>query len=328
MSKLDPDRRRRRRRALALACGFWLIAGPASGGDKGWNYAYPDNFTTKKPPQATPKARKQPCTGTLGYGPPGLHPGFQGFGLGYLRGYGFGGAGLGTTANGGYPFYGGPGYPHPWPTLNRLGPITPFPYYGGPGGPSPDCPNFFGQVGPLEPDKPVVDPEGAPAEAPGGAFGSFTGLLPYPESTFAPYSSGVGGESGDGNSERSQDGADDGSAASSITPPTPPPPPPPPPGFNPAAAAEPRHSFGIDTEPSVAGGQAQGLKVTRVIPGTIAARSGLAAGDTIQSANGYLTQDPAHLDRVIANMPADQPLKLVVRTARDGEVRSLATKLR
>ena len=36
-------------------------------------------------------AMNDPGCGTLGYGPPGLHPGFQGFGLGYHLGYGYGG---------------------------------------------------------------------------------------------------------------------------------------------------------------------------------------------------------------------------------------------
>ena len=56
---------------------------------------------------------KVSAAGTLGYGPPGVYPGFQGFGLGFHRGYGYGGDALGVGAEGGYPFYGGPGYPHP-----------------------------------------------------------------------------------------------------------------------------------------------------------------------------------------------------------------------
>ena len=57
---------------------------------------------------------------------------------GITSGYGYGGDALGVGADGGYPFYGGPGYPHPWPRLRRFGGITPFPYYGGPGCPTPD----------------------------------------------------------------------------------------------------------------------------------------------------------------------------------------------
>src|SRR5436309_1585417 len=75
-------------------------------------------------------------------------PGFQGFGLKYHPGYGYGGDALGVGAGGGYPFYGGPGYPCAEPRLRRLGKIVPFPYYGGPGYPSPGHPNYFGPVGP------------------------------------------------------------------------------------------------------------------------------------------------------------------------------------
>ena len=80
----------------------------------------------------------------------------QGFSLGYHPGYGYGRGALGVGAEGGYPFYGGPGYPHPWPCLRRIGGIVPFPYYGGPGYPIPGHPNYFGEFGPLSPDRPVV----------------------------------------------------------------------------------------------------------------------------------------------------------------------------
>jgi hypothetical protein len=125
--------------------------------------------------------------GTLGYGPPGLHPGFQGFGLGYHLGYGYGGDALGVGAEGGYPFYGGPGYPRCDPTLRRFGGINPFPYFGGPGYPTPDHPNFYGGVAaPLVPDQPAVTiaSEGyAPSGA--GDFGGFTGAVPDAEARFA-----------------------------------------------------------------------------------------------------------------------------------------------
>jgi hypothetical protein len=126
--------------------------------------------------------------GTLGYGPPGLHPGFQGFGLGYHLGYGYGGDALGVGAEGGYPFYGGPGYPRCEPQLRRIGGITPFPYFGGSGYPSPEHPNFFGGFGPLVADRPVVTvvtDRGEPVE--GTDYGSFTGAIPNPEAQFAPF---------------------------------------------------------------------------------------------------------------------------------------------
>lgn len=126
------------------------------------------------------------AAGTLGYGPPGLHPGFQGFGLGFHRGYGYGGAALGPGAEGGLPFYGGPGYPHPAPALRRIGGINPFPHFAGPGGPTPEQPWFYGGVGPLVADPPVLKIVGAPAES---GYGDYHGMMPYPETTFAPYSS-------------------------------------------------------------------------------------------------------------------------------------------
>jgi hypothetical protein len=55
--------------------------------------------------------------GTHGYATSGngdfaVLPGFAGFGLSFHLGYGYGGHGLGVGAEGGYPYYGGPGYPH------------------------------------------------------------------------------------------------------------------------------------------------------------------------------------------------------------------------
>lgn len=132
-----------------------------------------------------------PGVGTLGYGPPGPHPGFQGFGLGYHRGYGYGGAALGPGAEGGYPFYGGPGYIHPAPRLRRIGGINPFPHFAGPGGPTPDRPQFYGGVGPLVPDPPVVSVVGG---APEMGYGAYHGMVPYPASTFAPFTAAAGGD--------------------------------------------------------------------------------------------------------------------------------------
>jgi hypothetical protein len=129
-----------------------------------------------------------PAAGTLGYGPSGSYPGFEGFGLGYHLGYGYGGNALGVGAEGGYPFYGGPGYPHPWPRLNRLCGINPFPYFGGPGYPTPEHPNYFGVFGPLVPDRPVVilkvDPRTPYAPT---AYGPYTGAVPDAEARFAPF---------------------------------------------------------------------------------------------------------------------------------------------
>ena len=127
--------------------------------------------------------------GTLGYGGYGLYPGLPGFGLAFHPGYGYGGKALGVGVFGGYPYYGGPGYPHPDPCLRRFHGIRPFLYYGGPGYPSSEFPHFFGGIGPLVVDRPVVTiaDQPAPGEAYGSSFGPFTGHRPYPETLFAPY---------------------------------------------------------------------------------------------------------------------------------------------
>lgn len=172
-------------RVLALSLGVGVIAGISSRAEdqaavvrsekkaSGWNVV-----------------KRIRGGGTLGYGPPGVHPGFQGFGLGYHRGYGYGGDALGVGAEGGYPFYGGPGYPHPSPRLRRIGGINPFPHYAGPGYPTPDHPNYYGVVGPLVADEPVITIIPEPGEADySRGFGSFTGAVPLPEKYFAPYTS-------------------------------------------------------------------------------------------------------------------------------------------
>ncbi len=136
-------------------------------------------------------------SGPLGWAPPGMYPGLNGFSLRWHKGYGYGRYALGVGANGGYPFYGGPGYPHEPPPLRRFGPARPIAYYGGAG--FPGCGyNFYQGVGPLVVNKPVVsigepDDFGYVGEngetGPGRDFGGFTGAYPYPETYFAPYTS-------------------------------------------------------------------------------------------------------------------------------------------
>ena len=123
--------------------------------------------------------------GMLGYSPAG----FQGFGLGYHLGYGYGGNALGVGVDGGYPFYGGPGYPRCDPRLRRIGGINPFPHFAGPGYPTPEHPNFYGGAGaPLVPDQPAIRIESVPgAPIAGSDYGSFTGGVPDPEARFAPF---------------------------------------------------------------------------------------------------------------------------------------------
>lgn len=113
---------------------------------------------------------------------------FQGFGLSYHLGHGYGGDSVGVGPVGGYPFYGGPGYPHAEPKLRRLGKISPTVYQGGPGDPCQGNFNRFQGVGPLVARRNIVE-VGDMGQSSG--FGQFTGTLPHPDSLFAPYSGDV-----------------------------------------------------------------------------------------------------------------------------------------
>ena len=179
---------------LALGWGFWALSGTWALADDVWAPTPASNQQKTKHSIKKEAAKRQvPACGTLGYGPPGLHEGFQGFGLGFHPGYGYGGKALGVGAEGGYPFYGGPGYPHPGPCLNRFGHEKPFAYFAGPGYPSSERPNFFGTVVPLASDQPVIEIGDGPGEADyGSGYGAYTGLLPYPEATFAPFTTAIG----------------------------------------------------------------------------------------------------------------------------------------
>lgn len=182
---------RTRRAAAGLATGLGLV-GMLTTSARSDDHLYQDQVgPCVRGCTLSHSHRSGPGVGTLGYGPPGVHAGFQGFGLGYHQGYGYGGAALGPGAEGGYPFYGGPGYPHPAPTLRRIGGINPFPYYGGPGGPTPTCPQYFGGVGPLVHDKPVVKVIGGNENQ---DYGAFSGMVPYPPETFAIGTATAAGE--------------------------------------------------------------------------------------------------------------------------------------
>ena len=121
---------------------------------------------------------------------PGRYEGLQGFGLSYHLGRGYGGdsVGVGVGPFGGYPFYGGPGYPHAEPRLRRLGKIAPTVYQGGHGDACQGSFNRFQGVGPLV-VRPNVVEVGDMGQSSG--FGQFTGTLPYPDSLFAPYAGDV-----------------------------------------------------------------------------------------------------------------------------------------
>ena len=116
---------------------------------------------------------------------------FDGFGLSYHLGYGYGGLGRGVGPFGGYPHYGGPGYPQCSPPLQRFGGIAPFHYNGKPAFSRGVYSGFEG-VGPLVVDPPVVDVGNGRALDHSSGFGPFTGALPYPSSYFAPFAAEAG----------------------------------------------------------------------------------------------------------------------------------------
>ena len=136
--------------------------------------------------------------GTLGWAEYGLYPGLYGFSLRWHPGYGYGLYALGVGADGGYPFYGGPGYPHPWPQLRRFGPATPFAYYGGPDWPRDPLCNYYAGIGGLAIEKPVVT-IGEPGDSglcqrswrrpTRSRFWSVYRGYSLSETTFAPYTS-------------------------------------------------------------------------------------------------------------------------------------------
>jgi len=253
-----------------------------------------------------------PGAGTLGYGPPGAFAGYQGFGLKYHLGYGYGGKALGVGAFGGYPFYGGPGYPHPWPHLNRFCGITPFPYYGGPGYSGFGYCNFYDEPGRLVVNEDVVT-EGEPRElgALGGYgfgtggrsdYGIFTGALPYSESYFAPYTDAAA---------RGASTAVPGSSALSAT----------------VTNITTARAFGIDEEPVVDIDGAQAIRVSQVYPGTLAQKAALQPGDVIRSINQYVPTQPDDLGWIIANATPGSDLTMYVRKRSDGKEHLVTVKL-
>jgi PDZ domain len=251
--------------------------------------------------------------------------GFQGFGLGYHLGYGYGGDGLGVGCDGGYPFYGGPGYPHPAPCLRRCGGITPFPFYGGPGFPTASNPNFFGAAGPLVISAPVIEIDREPEEAEyTSSFGGFTGTLPYPDSYFAPFTSVSGGSSSGANPSFPAPAPPNLAPTDRLDPPSPTTPP----ANGATSNARPAvGSLGVVVEPVVDAQGERGIKVAMVYHGTAAEKSGLRRGDVIRSTNGYVTAQAANLDWILKNAAPDRVFNMSVRNAGDGKERKVTTLL-
>lgn len=243
--------------------------------------------------------------GSSGYAWPGLFPDFNGFGLSYHLGYGYGGNALGVGANGGYPFYGGPGYPHGTPRLRRFGPITPFPYYGGPGILCNGPPYYFAPVGPLAVDQQVAHEHNGSDHG----YGALTGAIPYPDTLFAPYASpelpaGSSGEAGPPSASTS-----------------------PIPGEIEASRAQPP-DCGFDEESVVDADGVAGIKVSRVYPGTPAEKAGLQAGDVIRSINGYSTKERGNLAWIVAEAAPGKLLKMNVHKAKGGKEQVVVVQLR
>jgi membrane-associated protease RseP (regulator of RpoE activity) len=228
---------------------------------------------------------------------------FQGFGLGYHLGYGYGGSAVGVGPDGGYPNYAGPGYPQCWPVLNRGCGITPFPYNGGPGYPTPEFPYFFGGTGPLSPPAQVVTIGGAAGYATG--YGAFTGTLPYTEAQLAPFTTAAGTR-----------GTFSG-AGGAPTPAAP----------APAPSRPQARTLGIDAAPVVDSSGVPGLKIARVTPGSAAEKAGLHVGDVVYSINGYLTTQQNDLTWILASAATDNVLIMKIVAASDGKEHTITVQL-
>jgi hypothetical protein len=77
-------------------------------------------------------------------------------------------------------------------------------------------------------------------------------------------------------------------------------------------------SLGID-ERKVSDATGSHIQVARVHPGSPAERAGLQAGDTIVSANGYVTQDPGNLAWIINHHAPNGVVSLNIRKVANGQ---------
>ncbi len=299
---LDTSRKSRRAVMVALILGTWIGA------------LKPEALAGDPPPDRSQprtkfghKRRSIVTEGTLGYGPPGLRPGFPAFGLTYHPGYGYGGYGLGTMAEGGFPFYAGTGYPHSMPPLNRLGKLIPTTFFAGPGGPTPACPNFFAPSGaPLVVEPPAVLEDLGMGIGEGDDFGCYTGSLPYSETLFAPFATAAATGSLSG-----VPSASTGLPARDAVPL--------PPHDEPA---DPARVLGVSANPTSILGEPGGLMLSQVDPGSRAEKAGLRAGDVIRTINDRTASTREVLARSIAEA-AGRSLKLRFRSSLDGQDREI-----
>ena len=249
----------------------------------------------------TPHSRAVLTKGELGYGPPGLHPGFYGFGLSFHPGYGYGGNALGVGAYGGYPHYGGPGY-----SIHYGYPHFTDPYYQG--------------IGQLYYDQPVIftELEGA------GDFGPYTGASDY-AFTHPSYAAEAAatGSFVPGTASFPDTSASNPTPEATFTPPE---------SAAPGRGAtnQPlgqRRFLGMTLEPGMAAGGQRGLRVASILPGSTAMNAGLQVGDVILSINSRATQQVQHLDAITADAAPGTVLGMSVIKASDGKEHPLTIRM-
>ncbi len=93
-----------------------------------------------------------------------------------------------------------------------------------------------------------------------------------------------------------------------------------------ALSSFPLPSLGID-ERKVSDASGSHIQVARVHAGSPAERAGLQAGDTIVSANGFLTQDPGNLAWIINHHTTNGAVTLQVRQVANGQDATLTATL-
>lgn len=248
----------------------------------------------------TPHASTVNAKSTLSYGPPGLHPGFYGFGLSFHPGYGYGGNALGVGALGGYPCYGGPGYP-----LHYGYPKFAYPYYEG--------------IGQLYYDQPVVITD-LPEP---GDFGPYTGAsaYAYTHPSYAAEAAATGSIV-PGVISYPDTNATNPSPEATITPGE---------SIPPAGAMNapsgPGRFLGMAMSPATAADGQKGLKIDNLIPGSTAENAGLQIGDIIVSVNGRAVEQRPQLNAIINSSAPGGILNLGVLKAGVGPVQSVTIRV-
>jgi hypothetical protein len=97
--------------------------------------------------------------------------------------------------------------------------------------------------------------------------------------------------------------------------------------LNLATPAPRQRLLGIDEDPLTMPDGTKAMKVSKVFPGSAAARAGLQPGDVIRSVNGYLTEQRGNLAWIIANATPNNELKINVQTVKDGQIHQVTTTL-